>query len=138
MAKRKYEKPDDLWPVFEQYRDKTAKETIAVNAKKTRYKGVDGEKNEAVNVPKPLTLFGFMMFAGISNWHRFREIRAEEEDWIDCLDMIETIVKENQISGSLVGMYNPYLTARLNGLAEKQEVTNHEQVIKLSLGGDND
>lgn len=74
-------------------------------------------------VQRPYTLCAFMTFAGISNWTEFKKKQNQQKpDFVRVIHAIENATKSQQIDGAMVGLYNPNLTARLNGIAEATEV----------------
>jgi hypothetical protein len=46
------------------------------------------------------------------------------DEYVTIITRIKDIIRENQISGGMVGLYNSNLTARLNNLKESTENTN--------------
>ena len=46
-------------------------------------------------------------------------------------------VRNDQIGGGMAGIYNPSITARLNNLVEKKEITNVEQPLFPDVQEDN-
>lgn len=51
------------------------------------------------------------------------------DSYSDTCRAIRDIIKADQIEGGMAGIYNPSITQRLNGLAEKVEQTNIEQPL---------
>ena len=70
----------------------------------------------------PLTIQGFCNFAGVSSelYARYKQDKGFE-DYHGITMYIDSIIKQNQLEGSMVGAYNPNIVARLLGLAEKTE-----------------
>jgi hypothetical protein len=48
-------------------------------------------------------------------------------DYSTICSRIRKAVRNDQIQGGMVGIYNPSITQRLNGLAEKSEVTTKQE-----------
>lgn len=134
MNKPKYPTAESLWAVYEKYEKKTLEELIVVKSTSATFNSVD--KSEIITVAKPLTLFSFMAFAGICNWARYKTLpHTQGEDYQEVIETIETRIKAQQVEGALTGQYNSNLTARLNAITEKTEVTT-KQKVKLVLGGE--
>lgn len=76
--------------------------------------------------PRPYTLHGFCVFAGIGDWSSFKKYNMERKGFRGLIEDIENIITSNQLDGGLVGIYSPNLTARLNGISDRvqQEVDN--------------
>lgn len=64
------------------------------------------------------TLDGFCLYAGISNWTKYKKDHAEDEDFVRLLYAIEQTIRDQQVTGALVGLFNANIVARLNGLAD--------------------
>lgn len=78
---------------------------------------------EIVKVPteRPLTLVGFCVFADIVE-NTFREYERHDE-FLRVTTRARTVFANSQIEGALIGAYNPNIVARLQGLADRQDVT---------------
>lgn len=135
MGKRKYiETPDILWQHFLDYKKHVKDNPIIVK---------DWVGKDAVDVcrekERPLTIEGF------ENYLEDNEIISHLSDYFAnsngnyteystiCL-RIKRNVREDQIAGGMVGIYNPSITQRLNNLIEKSEIT---QKTEQPLFGDN-
>jgi hypothetical protein len=53
--------------------------------------------------------------------HYFENTLGLYDDFCDVCSRIKTEIRQDQITGGLLGFYNPSITQRLNGLVEKQE-----------------
>lgn len=79
----------------------------------------DGVKNMGDEMfPRPYTFEGFCRFAGISDYSMFCRNNKDREGFAEVLAYIRNRIRCNQIEGGLVGIYQPNLVARLNGIAE--------------------
>jgi hypothetical protein len=120
MAKHKYiETPDKMWELFEAYR-KEVKDNPRV---KHVFVGKDGN-SDYERLERPLTIEGFKNYCfeivgDITAYLVNRDNSYAEYSTI-CSRIKETI-RQDQIEGGMVGQYNPSITQRLNGLADKQE-----------------
>lgn len=126
----KYKKPEQLWEKFLQYTDFVRSNPIPIATKmRSTKRNKDDEDNkgtasrEIEQAPRPFTLVGFQLYAGITNWAHFKkQERNKKEDFVIVIRAIEQCIEEHQISGAAVGVYNSNLVARLNGISEKTEV----------------
>ena len=74
-------------------------------------------------VPTPYTIEDFCDFANISNWTVFKQSdTANQPEYLSIIHAIENRIRGQQIRGSLVGLYNANLTARINAIAENTNV----------------
>ena len=85
------------------------------------------------HVPHPYTLCGFMVFIdAMSEWCDWkRRTKERGEDFVGVITRIETEVRDQQVNGGMAGIYNANLTARLNGLTDKKDVTSKGERIDL-------
>lgn len=93
--------------------------------------------------PRPYTIHGFCVFAGIGDWSSFKKSYMEKKGFCGLIQNIENTIVSNQLDGGMVGIYSPNLTARLNGISDKvqQEVDNkvesrmsREEALKIMEG----
>lgn len=133
MAKKKHERnndgnihptrifknPEQLYQAFEEYKkdlEKRSKDWL-----KIQYVGKDGDR---VADPQklPMTMEGFKIFCK-KNYGCVKQYLENKdgyyEDFVEICSYIAMEVRENQITGGLLGFYNPSITQRLNGLTEK-------------------
>jgi len=80
----------------------------------------------------PLTMEGFEIFC----WEKFDltisnyfDKKEEYKDFYTVCTRIRKEIREDQITGGMVGQYNPSITQRLNALKEQIEQTNIEQPL---------
>jgi hypothetical protein len=119
--RRIFKTPEDLYKAFQAYKDdlkEQAKEWV-----KIQYVGKDGDR---VTDPfkLPYVLEGFYVFC----YSRYGNVKQyfvnqdkEYDDFITICSQIKEEIRTNQITGGLLGMYNPSITQRLNGLKEQTE-----------------
>lgn len=97
---------------------------------KIQYVGKDGFK--AIDDMKvPMTMEGFRRFGHDNNvtvkdYFDNREIEGVKpyDNYSTICSRIKDEIRENQILGGLLGVFNPSITQRLNGLKEQTETTN--------------
>lgn len=124
MAKHKYiETPEALLELFERYKADLKEQ--AKEWEKVQYVGKDGFR--AVDHMKvPLTMEGFRRFGynnDVTVKHYFDNKDGAYEDYCTICSRIKDEIRENQITGGLLGVFNPSITQRLNGLKEQTEST---------------
>jgi hypothetical protein len=119
---RIFKDPEELWQVFEEY--------VEHNKKNPRIKyELSGRTGEVVPIPlqPPLTLEAFNLFIfykGLGDGARqyFENTGKAYDEFLGVTTRIRECVKSEQVQGGMLGLYNPNLTARLNGLTDKQEI----------------
>ncbi len=121
MGKHKYIKtPEKMWELFEAYRD----EVKSKPRKKMVFVGRDGEK-QFEELERPLTYDGFQAFCyenKITVHHYFDNPEGAYDGYRDVCTRIKKIIRDDQITGGMVGQYNASITQRLNSLVDKQQV----------------
>lgn len=92
-----------------------------------------GKDGEEVVVKKrvPFSLKGLCIFLGVSS-HYFSEFKKSQTfknnpEFLEVYTWAEDVIQTQQIDGGLLGYYNPSLTARLNGLTDRQDITSGGQ-----------
>lgn len=89
---------------------------------KTKSKGKSKEIEETPT-QCPFSLTGLMAYldVGKSYWRNFKV--SANEDFMTVITRIENIIEAQQLEGALVGAFNANIVARINGLADKQELS---------------
>ena len=129
---RIFKTPDELLKAWEEY-----KASLIEEAKKwprVQYVGKDG--NKETDYPKlPLTLEGFNVWS-FKNHGLVKQYFLNQDglynDFITICSHIREEIRHDQITGGMLGEYNPSITQRLNGLTEKTqtEVTFEQSPFK--------
>lgn len=124
---RNLNSPEQLYELFVRY-----KQDVKANP---RIKSVFGGKEfeeRAEPLERPLTMEGFEVFC----WDEvgqveqyFKNIEKRYEEFIPICSRIRKEIREDQITGGMVGQYNASITQRLNNLKEQIEQTNIEQPL---------
>lgn len=127
---RIFKTPDELEIVWKEYKDnlkEEAKEWI-----KVQYVGKDGERMTDP-LKLPYTMDGFEVFCyknyGCVNQY-FDNKDGYYEDFVTICSHIRKEIRSNQITGGLLGVYNPSITQRLNNLAENV-ITSTPKVMNI-------
>ena len=127
---RIFKTPEDLEKVWNAYKQKLSED--AFKWEKVQYVGKDGERR--VDSPKlPLTYEGFKRYCWDSKvgtiTHYFENSGNRYDDFSDVCSRVKNEIREDQITGGLLGFYNPSITQRLNSLSEKSDTTIREQPL---------
>lgn len=126
---RIFKHPDELKKAFEGY--KAHLEIEAEKWLKVQYVGKDGDR-VTDKYKLPYTLEGFKRYCRDNHGDAHPYFINKDGLYLEfvpiCLDIREEI-RENQITGGLLNIYNPSITQRLNGLTEKSEVVVKEQPL---------
>ena len=132
-TKQHYVGVDELWQLFLSYVESRKSDPIKVEDwVGAAAKRVDRKRE------KPLTKNGFFLYVkqvkGCWVRHYFEKRSAVTyEPYREIIEMIEESIKDDQIVGAMCGIYNPTITARLNGLTEKVEESGSKEVsIKVT------
>jgi len=124
---RNLNSPEQLYELFIRY-----KQDVKANP---RIKSVFGGKEfeeRAEPLERPLTMEGFEVFSWdivgeVEDYFKNRDKRYEE--YTPICSRIRKEIREDQITGGMVGQYNASITQRLNNLKEQIEQTNIEQPL---------
>lgn len=118
---RIFKTPDELLKAWEDYKKHREKE--ASKWPKIQYVGKDGNRVEDYPV-LPLTMDGFEVYCydnhGVVKPY-FLNIDNYYTDFITICSHIKSQIRDNQITGGMLGQFNPSITQRLNGLVEKTQ-----------------
>lgn len=116
---RIFHKPEDLEKAFNEYKEdlkEQSKEWL-----KIQYVGKDGER-KADGQKVPMTMEGFERYCYNkygSVHHYFDNKEGYYTDFGTICSRVRKEIRENQITGGLLGFYNPSITQRLNSLVDK-------------------
>ena len=130
--KRNFETPEDLYKAFSEYKESLKAESMKWG--KVQYVGKDGNRVEDYPM-MPYSLSGFKVFCydpyGTVEQYFVNKDKLYTE-YVGICSRIKEEIRTNQITGGLLGFFNPSITQRLNNLKEATEVTNIEpRVFKL-------
>jgi hypothetical protein len=127
MGKHKYiETPEKMWEYFEQYRKEVKDNPIKVQD----YVGKDGEMVYR-DKERPLTIEGFQNYCrrNVGCVHDyFANTNDAYSDYSSICRAIRDEIRQDQIEGGMVNIYNPSITQRLNGLVDKTQSENVQKV----------
>jgi hypothetical protein len=128
---RIFKTPDELFKAFQEYKEYLKEEGL--KWLKVQYVGKDGYRAEDAQ-KVPLTMEGFEIFCydnyGCVNQY-FDNKQGYYDEFVTICSRIKTEIRQDQITGGLLGFYNPSITQRLNNLAEKVDNTNVNKEVPL-------
>ena len=124
----KFKKPEELQEKAEgyfQYCDTHPievwqRKAAAANQSAKNGSGVKSDEG-TMYIRRPYTLDGLGLWCGIASWKEYRSYHADDE-FSAVIRALEARVRDQQVSGAVVGMYNANLVARLNGISESVQV----------------
>lgn len=121
---KRYTQPEQIYALFKMYKD--ARKEEAKEWPKVQYVGKNGVRVE--DYPKlPLTYDGFMVWCrnnGHGDIHQYfdnpkgADGQGRYNQFVEICTHIKQEIRDNQITGGLLGAYNNSITQRLNNLAE--------------------
>lgn len=121
---RNIETPEIFWKLFQDYViDLKSKESEWL---KIQYVGKEGEKKED-KLKLPLTIEGFKRYCwdvGIGCVEQY--FKNQDESYTEFLPVcsrVKNSIRENQVLGGMLGVFNPSITQRLNNLNENIDHT---------------
>jgi len=119
---RIFRTPDELEQAWILYKEDLVKQ--AADWLKVQYVGKDGCRMTD-ELKLPYTMDGFSVFCyknyGVIK-HYFQNTDNYYDDFCPICSHIKEEIRSNQITGGLLGVFNPSITQRLNGLADKKEI----------------
>lgn len=119
------------WDEFKEDLKEQANEWLRV-----QYVGKEGDRVEDAQ-KVPMTLEGFKRFCrekyGCVEQY-FTNQDGHYEEFIGICSHIKEEIREQQIIGGLLGFYNPSITQRLNGLADKREIDDKREPRVFNIG----
>ena len=119
---RIFKTPEELEEAFNKY-----KEHVIIESNKWLKVMYVGKEAHRVEEPQkvPLTQEGFERFC-YNNYgsvsHYFDNHKGYYDDFGAICTRIKREIREDQITGGLLGFYNPSITQRLNNLTDKKEL----------------
>jgi hypothetical protein len=126
---RIFKEPEELEKAWLEYKEHVKLESL--KWVKVQYVGKDGDRVEEPQ-KVPYTMEGFEVFC-YDNYGTVKHYFDNKQGYYDvfgaiCLH-IKQQIRQDQITGGLLGFYNPSITQRLNGLKESTETTIIEQPL---------
>jgi hypothetical protein len=115
------ESPEKMWQIFTDYREHIKNNPI----RKQVFVGKDGHV-EYEERERPLTMEGFENYCADKDYIQdlgdyFSNRNNDYSNYSAICSRVKRTIKQCQIEGGMAGIYNPSITQRLNGLAEKND-----------------
>lgn len=135
----KFKHPDEVWNLYQNYLKHIANTPMYRN--ELIKSGERAGEQIPVRVDVPPNIWGFCLFADINRQTYYKYLKGKEEDNIskeltDIFTRVDDDIKQKQIAGATVNLYNANIVARLNGLKDVQQVENtNPDVINISING---
>ena len=136
---RKWKSPDELIDKLQEYCTACAENPILVQDGMRKSKD-GGQKDEQVlqmnRVARPMTLDGYCNFAGIGDWRRMKQTYSNDEGFADAIALVERLIRDQQVSGAMVGLYKENIVSRINGITDRQDITSGGKRIEIEIVGE--
>ena len=130
---RIFKTPTELKSAWEGYKE--SRKTESLKWPKVQYVGKDGNRVEDYPV-LPLTYDGFQVYC-IDNHghvhHYFENSDGYYNDFRDVCSRIKQEIRDHQITGGMLGQFNPSITQRLNNLVEKTDNKNENTNLNYQI-----
>lgn len=127
---RIFHKAEEMKEAWDKY--KVVLKEESKNWPKVQYVGKDGVRKEDYPIV-PYTLEGFKRYCR-DHYGEVEQYFGNQDklydNFIGICRAIREEIREHQIKGGLMGFYNPSITQRLNGLADKTQ-TEHTGSINI-------
>jgi hypothetical protein len=126
------ENPELMWEYFVNYKKLVKESPIIIKD----WVGKDADQVYREK-EKPLTMVGFQNYLDDQNiitdvTDYFENKDNRYADFVRICSRIKRNIQEDQISGGMVGIYNPSITQRLNGLTDNVDLTSKGKEIQQS------
>lgn len=128
---RNIESPETLWELFQGYIiDSKEKESEWL---KVQYVGKDGNRTTD-ELKLPLTIEGFKRYCWDVEIGCIEQYLKNQDDlykeFIPICSRIKNSIRENQILGGMLNVFNPSITQRLNNLTDLKDITTGGEKIQ--------
>lgn len=133
-TKQKYvETPEKMWSLFCEYKESVKNNPLLkIEQKKGTViygKGFEGDAAAdivALPLMRPLTMEGFENYLADADIitdlsHYFSNKDNRYTAYVAVCRRIKNVIRDDQITGGMCGVYNPSITQRLNNLVEKSQ-----------------
>lgn len=114
--------PEMMWDLYLKYKSWAELNPLQIQD----YVGGGGREVMRLK-PRAISQEGFWCWGrdnGLCLRNYFKNQQGNYDDFKEVVEDIKTDIRVHQIEGGMAGIYNPAITQRLNGLAEKTENKN--------------
>ena len=132
---------EELESLFDEYVSTIQRAPVFVQSRK-RKEDADGRtlENREEKMDRPLTEAGFCLFCGhpaawlamMTETLRAKTRNEAEDELLTSATRIHDALRQDLINGALLGQYQSNFTARLLGLADRQQVQQEQRQIVVS------
>lgn len=134
----KFKDPDEVWKIYQKYLNHLKNNPMHRN--ELIKSGERAGEVISVEVPVPPNIWGFCLFADIDRQTYYNYVGGDSEnlnkELIDIFTRVDDDIKQKQITGATVNLYNQAIVARLNGLTESIKVENATpEQINITIAG---
>lgn len=132
---RIFETPEDLEKTFNEYLEFMKTQTW----KKQEFikSGEFAGKIIELETQRPLTMESFCLFANINSKYLYQLNEDTKQKFSNIVTRIHETLREQKVSGAMVGAYNSNLVARLEGITDKHDITSNGDSISLNVNVSN-
>lgn len=125
---RRFEKPQELWDKFIEYCrwiDENPWQVTQVSSSVNENDfGRRKNQNQGVSIKqRAYTLYGFCAYAGTYKWGDFKRSYLSKKGFSEVISAIEACILSQQVDGALLHQFDSNLVARINGMADRTELT---------------
>lgn len=134
------ESPEVLWKMFQDY-EAWCKDNPIIKEEAIKSGRGSGEVVD-VKLTRPLTISGFCRWVYEKGYtsnteHYLVNSRGAYSEFSSISARIKAAIREQQVSGGMVGIYNANLTARLQGIGDKNILEGGDEDKPLKITGMN-
>lgn len=134
----KFKDPDQVWKIYQDYLNHIANTPMYRN--ELIKSGERAGEQIPVRVDVPPNIWGFCLFANIDRVTYYDYVNGNSEnlnkELINIFTRVDDDIKQKQITGATVNLYNQAIVARLNGLTESIKVENATpEQINITIDG---
>lgn len=134
----KFKDPNQVWKIYQNYLKHLSENPMHRN--ELIKSGERAGDVISVEVPVPPNIWGFCLFADIDRQTYYNYVGGKSEnineELIDIFARVDDDIKQKQITGATVNLYNQAIVARLNGLTESIKVENATpEQINITIDG---
>lgn len=134
-----FETADQLWDKALEYFAYCDANPIKINARnkmKRSEKNGDGAETGYEYTTRPYTLDGLCLWCNINMpWATFKNNAKRRDDWADfeiVINACEQTIRDQQVTGAIIGTFSERLVARLNGIEDKSKVEVNQRQTTVS------
>ena len=140
----KFKEPKEVWTLYQNYLEHLKQNPLYRN--ELIKSGDRAGEVISVEVPVPPNIYGFCLFAGIERKTYYNYINGQvngkegdnfDPNLIHIFTCVDDDIKQKQLTGATVNLYNGNIVARITGLSDQVNVnhTGERQAININIDG---